>query len=73
MTVLDVLTRYRQTVTVFKNYDEHAGTCICCESLFESLENVAAKHGFVLEELLIELENVAGALADERVMKINIL
>jgi hypothetical protein len=29
---------------------------------------VAAKHGFVLEELLIELENVAGALTDERDM-----
>ena len=60
MTVLDVLTRYRQTVTVFKKYDERAGTCICCESLFEPLKNVAANHGLVLEELLPELENVAG-------------
>jgi hypothetical protein len=59
MTVLDVLTRYRQTVTVFKRYDEHAGTCICCESLFESLENVAAKHALNLKDLLIELETIA--------------
>ena len=70
MTVLDGLSRYRQTVTVFKKYHEHAGTCICCESLFEPLENVAAKHGLVLQDLLIELENVVGALTDERDMKV---
>ena len=73
MTVLDVINRYRKTETVFKKYDKHAGTCMFCESLFETLENVAVKHGFVLEELLIELENVAGALTDERDMTINIL
>ena len=59
MTVLDVLTRYRQTVTVFKRYDEHAGTRICCEFLFESLENVAVKHALNLKGLLIELETIA--------------
>ena len=61
MTVLDGLSRYRQTVTVFKKYHEHAGTCICCESLFEPLENVAAKHGLNLKLLLMELEGSANA------------
>jgi hypothetical protein len=68
MTVLNVINRYRQTETVFKKYDEQTGTCICCESLFEPLKGVAAKHGLVLEELLPDPENVAGALTDERDM-----
>ena len=73
ITVLNVINRCWQTETVFKKYDEQTDTCICCESLFGPLKNVAAKHGLVLEELLPELENVAGALTDERDMKMNIL
>jgi hypothetical protein len=61
MTVLDVINRCRQTETVFKKYDEQAGACICCESLFEPLENVAAKHGLNLKLLLMELEGIANA------------
>jgi len=61
MTVLDVINRYRRTVTVFKKYDEQAGACICCESLFEPIENVAAKHGLSLKLLLVELEGSANS------------
>jgi len=61
MTVLDVINRYRRTETVFKKYDGQAGACICCESLFEPLENVAAKHGLNLKLLLMELEGIANA------------
>jgi len=37
MTVLEVIDRYRNTESVFKKYDEQAGICICCQSLFKRL------------------------------------
>ncbi len=56
-TVLDLVSRYRETETVFKRYGETAGECICCQSLFESLEGVARKYGLDIEKLLIDLES----------------
>jgi len=58
MTVLDVVSRYRETEAVFKRYDERAGECICCQSLFESLKDVAEKYDLELEQLLSDLEAV---------------
>ncbi len=56
VTVLDLVSKYRETETVFKRYDKTAGECICCQSLFESLEDVARKYGLDLGKLLIDLE-----------------
>ncbi len=58
MTVLEVIHRHRQTETVFKKYDEQAGVCICCQALFETLEEVAEKYNLGLKGLLLELEAV---------------
>ena len=58
MTVLDVISRYRQTEAVFKSYDARAGECICCQALFESLRDVAEKYDLDLNKLLAELEAV---------------
>jgi hypothetical protein len=33
-TVLDMVSRYRQSEAVFKKYDEGTGVCICCETPF---------------------------------------
>jgi len=60
MTVLDVVSRYRQTEAVFKKYDKQAGECICCKALFETLRNIAAKYGLNLDKLLLDLEAAAG-------------
>jgi len=60
MTVLDVVSRYRKTETVFKNYDKQAGVCICCQALFEPLSKVAVRYGLNLEKLLEKLEDAAG-------------
>lgn len=57
MTVLDVVSRFRQSEAVFRKFDERAGVCICCEALFEPLKNVSAKYGLDLKELLSELES----------------
>jgi hypothetical protein len=57
MTVLDVVSRFRQSEAVFKKYDERAGVCICCEALFEPLKEASAKYGLDLKELLSDLES----------------
>ena len=59
MTVLDVVSGYKKTEQVFKQYDKQAGICICCQSLFEPLKNVAVKYGLNLEKLLADLEAAA--------------
>jgi len=56
MTVLDVVSRYRGSETIFKKYDEQAGVCICCQALFKTLSEVAEKYGINLETLLTDLE-----------------
>lgn len=59
MTILDVISKYRETEAVFKQYDERAGECICCQALFEPLRNVAAKYGLDLKRLMRDLEAAA--------------
>jgi len=59
MTVLDVVSKYRQTEDVFKKYDEKAGECICCQALFETLKDVAEKYKLDLEKLVADLESAA--------------
>ncbi len=57
MTVLDVISKYRQTETVFKGYDKMAGECVCCNALFEPLKNVAVKYDLNLEKMMSDLKN----------------
>ena len=59
MTVLDVVSRYRQTEAVFKSYDHSAGECICCNALFESLSEMAERYGLNLAGLIMDLEQAA--------------
>jgi len=56
MTLLDVIARFRQTETVFRQYDEKAGVCLCCEALFEPLREAAEKYGLDLSQLISDLE-----------------
>ena len=60
MTVLDIVSRYRKTETVFKQYNKQAGACICCQALFESLRKVSIKYGLNLKKLMAELDAVVG-------------
>jgi len=59
MTVLDVVSKYRQTEAVFKQYDQQAGECICCQALFESLQDMATRYRLNLERLLYDLNKAA--------------
>lgn len=60
MTVLDIVSRYRKTEVVFKQYDKQAGVCICCQALFEPISKVAVRYGLNLEELLEDLKAAVG-------------
>ncbi len=60
MTVLNIVSKYRETEAVFKSYDKKAGVCICCHALFEPLSKVAVRYGLNLEKLLEDLEDAAG-------------
>jgi hypothetical protein len=55
-TVLYVVDRYRNTEAVFRKYDEQAGVCICCQALFETIGDVAAKYELDLDHFLLDLE-----------------
>jgi hypothetical protein len=55
MTVLDIISRYRETEAVFKAWDHRAGECICCRALFETVQQVADRYGLDLDRLMAEL------------------
>lgn len=57
MTLLDIVSRYRQTEAVFRKYDEQAGVCLCCQALFDPLETVAERYGLDLQELVAALDS----------------
>ncbi len=58
MTVLDVVSQCRETQSVFKRYDARAGECICCQSLFDSVQDMALRYHLDIKELMAELEAV---------------
>lgn len=63
MTVLDVVSAHKETLPVFKEYDEIAGECICCKSLFESISSIAEKYDFDLQHFLNRLNERHGSIS----------
>jgi hypothetical protein len=59
MTVLDIVSQYRATEAVFKDYDAVAGECICCNALFDTLKNVADRYRIDLREITDALKKAA--------------
>ncbi len=55
MTILDIVSKYRQTEAIFRQFDQKAGECLCCNALFDSLKDVADKYELDLNELLEKL------------------
>ena len=56
-TVLDIISRYRQTEALFKDLEAETGQCICCEGLFLSLGEAAERFGFNLDRVLNKLHD----------------
>ncbi|MBU1195023.1 MAG: hypothetical protein KKE62_04165 [Proteobacteria bacterium] len=63
MTVLDVVSACQDTIAVFESFDEQAGECICCTSLFMTLHDVALKYAIHLPMFVAALEK---AIANEK-------
>ncbi|MFP4169292.1 MAG: hypothetical protein ACLFSY_10695 [Desulfonatronovibrionaceae bacterium] len=59
MTVLEVISSYRETEPVLKAYDGQAGECICCSSLFDTLAEVIRKYGLDREEFMRRIKKAA--------------
>lgn len=60
MTILDIVSRFRQTERVFKRWEERTGVCLCCQALFEPLDGATARYGLDLEALLTDLRAEIG-------------
>jgi G3E family GTPase len=58
MTVLDILSRHREAEAVFKAWDSRAGACICCQALFDTVQQVADRYGLDLDRLMAEINAV---------------
>ena len=65
MTVLDVISKYRETEAVFRQYDKQAGECICCQALFESIKNVSEKYGLNMKKFMDDLNATVVSLNQE--------
>ncbi len=59
LTVLDVISVYPETEEVFKSYDARIGECLCCQSLFDTVQQVAEKYSLDLSEILKRLNSAA--------------
>jgi len=59
MTVLDTVANWKETQAIFKRYDALAGECICCNALFEPIQDMVKKYDLDLMTLLAELEAAA--------------
>ena len=59
MTILDIVSQHRQTESVFKQYDEKAGVCLCCQALFDPLRDVSQKYGLNLSRMIADLTAAA--------------
>jgi hypothetical protein len=57
--VLSVVEQHPATQAVFERYDAEAGECICCNALFQTIEEVAAKYSLDLEVFLEDINRAA--------------
>jgi len=57
--LLDIVSRWPATETVFRRYDEVAGVCLCCTCLFDTIEDVASRFSLDLKVFLRDIEKAA--------------
>lgn len=56
LTILEILNKFPETIPVFREYDRKYSTCLCCTSMFDTVEMAAAKNRVDLTSLLNDLE-----------------
>ena len=65
MTLLEIMYRWRASETVFRAYESQAGVCLCCQALFDTLEDVARRYRLDLKTLLADLQTLIQTLPPE--------
>lgn len=59
--LLDIVSRWPETVNVIRRHDDKAGVCLCCSCLFDTLEAIAGKYSLNLAGIMREINDaVAG-------------
>ncbi len=61
MTVLEIIRPHKAARDVFRAYDEQAGECVMCNTLFVTVEAVAERYGLDLDRLMADLEKAVGS------------
>lgn len=56
MQILDIIYKYPATQDVFKEYDQLTGSCVMCEYLFATLEELANICNINVETLIQQVE-----------------
>lgn len=59
MTILDIVEKYPETESVFREYDSVAGICLLCHKLFDPLDTIAREYGISPDILLEKLNEAA--------------
>lgn len=59
MTLLDIMSKWEKTEKIIKSYDETAKTCICCNNLFDTLEEVCIKYEIPQEEIIAKIKKAS--------------
>jgi len=57
---LSIVEKYPRTQAIFECYEGQAGECICCNALFQTIAEVAAKYSLDLETFLDDINHAAG-------------
>ncbi len=58
MTILDIISQYRETEKIFKRLDAELGVCVCCQGLFLPLGEAARRYGFDLLSALADIRAI---------------
>ncbi len=62
MTLVEIMSQWRSSEEIFKAYESHAGTCLRCHALYNTVEEVARKYNLDLTKLLADLNALARSL-----------
>jgi len=62
MTLVEVMSQWRASETIFMAYEPQAGTCLRCHALFDTLAEAAQKYNLDLHKLMADLNSLARQL-----------
>lgn len=58
MPLLDIISKWEKTEEIIKSYDDEAGTCICCNNLFDPLEKIVEQYSLPEKQIVEKILSV---------------